>query len=74
MGLTVGSLLALAWAVGVLWLFFPVPGIWACLLVFVSLSRAVGYCLFVCVGCARMWAFGFCLSGVFVFGLMPLFP
>ena len=54
--------------------FFPVPGMWACLLVFVSLSRAVGYCLFVCVGCARMWAFGFCLSGVFVSGLMPLFP
>ena len=27
-------------------------------------------CLF-CVGFARMWVVGYCLSGVFYFGLMP---
>ena len=29
-------------------------------------------CQVVCVGCARMWVVGCCLSGVFWFGLMPL--
>ena len=56
---SVGSLVAWPGLWVVLWLFFPVPGMWACLLVFVSLSRVVGFCLIVCVGCSRLWAFGF---------------
>ena len=35
-------------------------------------SCGVYFGLLVCVGCARMWVVGCCLSGVFWFGLMPL--
>ena len=70
---SVGSLVALAWAMGGSWVVFPVPGMWACCWFMFSCPGLWVFCLVVCVVCARMWVFGFCLSGVFVFGLMPLF-
>ena len=59
------------WAV--LGLFFPVPGDVGLLLVYLCFPGLWGFCLVGCVGCAGMWVFGIFLSGVFVFGLMPLF-
>ena len=53
----------------------PMPGMWACGLFLVCLSRAVGFiCLVVGGVFARMWVFGSCVSGDFCFGLMPIFP
>ena len=56
------------------------PGLWGICLVVLLVVPVCGCWilifwfdwLFVLV-CARMWVFGFCLSGVFCFGLMPLF-
>ena len=41
---------------------------------FVCFPRAVGFCLVVCVGCARMWVIDCRLSGVFLFRVDSPFP
>ena len=41
----VGSLVGKAWYVGVLWLFFPMPGMWACFLLVLLLAPGCGVLL-----------------------------
>ena len=57
---------------GRFWFVCPVPGMWACGLCFVFLTRAVG-CLVVGGGCARMWVLGFVYQ-VFLFRADAPFP
>ena len=56
-------------------LFVLCPGcrlmVWLAFSLLVPSCGSYFACLF-CVGCARMWVVGCCLSGVFCFRLMPL--
>ena len=57
---SVGSSVALTWAVGGSWVvFFHVPGMWACCWFLLAFPGCGVFFLVVCVGCARMWVFGF---------------
>ena len=55
----VGSLVALAWALGILGLFFSCARDVGLLLVLFAHPGLWGFCLVVFVGCARMWVLGF---------------
>ena len=74
---SVGSLVAKAWVVGFLWMFFPVPGMWVCFCWFCLLAPGCGVLLVLLDGLCWLCPYvGYwcCLSGGFVFGLLPLCP
>ena len=74
---SVGSLVAMAWVVGGSLVVFPLPGMWACFVGFCLLAPGCGVLLVLLVGLCWLCPYvGFCccLSGSFLFGLLPLCP